>query len=302
VDLRHFETFVRIAELRSFTKAAEDLCLTQPTVSKQVVDMEQYFEIRLIDRTKRNVELTKAGEILFKYARDFLDLKKELVQAVADFRGLKSGFIHLGASNIPGIYIIPKVLNRFKERYGEIGLKMTISDSEDVMSRVEHGEIDIGCVGARDEARKLHFKKFLDDTIVMAAPLSFPESIAVEDLVKYPLIIREPGSGTRTSFEAALKRVTSVDVRRFNVTAELTDTEAIKVLVRNGMGMAYISRMAVAEDLDRGNLKVMKVVGFPGVRRSFFIVTREGKTVLPQIEVFIDMMNSMKKEFLPRPS
>jgi DNA-binding transcriptional LysR family regulator len=303
VDLRHFETFVRTAELRSFTKAADDLCLTQPTVSKQIVDLERYFEIRLIDRTKRNVELTRAGEILFKYAKDFLDLKKELVQAIADFRGLKSGFINLGASNIPGIYIIPKVLNRFKATYGGISLRMTISDSLDIMSRVERGEIDIGCVGARDEARGLDFRKFLDDTIIIVAPSSnFPESISLGDLSKYPLITREPGSGTRKSFEAALRRVRSDSATGLNVAAELTDTEAIKVLVRNGMGMAYISRMAVAEDLDRGTLKVMNVAGFSGIRRSFFIVTRKGKTVLPHVRAFIETMNSMKKDLLPRPS
>ncbi len=298
MDLRHLETFVRIAELKSFTKAAEDLYLTQPTVSKQIVDLERFFGIRLIDRTKRSVELTGAGAILFKYAKDFMELKKELIQTIADFKGLKNGAIHLGASNIPGIYILPKVIKSFKEKYGDITLRMTISDSGDVITRTEQGQMDVGFVGAKDETRKLDYKKFLEDTIVMVGPNSYPDTIRPIDLKAYPFIIREPGSGTRRSFETALKKLDVESPGRMNVVAELTDTVAIKELVKNGMGMAYISRMAVAEDLAAGRLKLLRLAEFSGVKRSFFIVTRKGKTMLPQVRALIDTIDALKKASL----
>lgn len=298
MDLRHLETFVRISELKSFTRAAEELYLTQPTVSKQIVDLERYFDIRLIDRTKRSVELTRAGELLLRYAKDFIYLKREVIEAMANFKGLKKGAIHIGASNIPGIYILPGVLNSFRERFPEIVIRMTISDSKDIMVRVEQGELDIGFVGAKDDARKLEYKKFLDDTIIMVAPGAFPDSIDMKDLGNYPLIARETGSGTRKAFDTALRKLNAEAAAGLRVTVELTDTEAIKELLKNGMGMAYISRMAVHEELTKGILKILRIPGFSGIKRSFFIVTKKGKTVLPQAKALVDTIESLKKNLL----
>jgi DNA-binding transcriptional LysR family regulator len=106
MNLRHLETFVKIGQLKSFTRAGEELHLTQPTVSKQMVDLEKFFDIRLIDRTKRGLAFTRAGEILFKYAKEFLALQEETISAIAAFKGLKRGNIRIGASNIPGGYIL----------------------------------------------------------------------------------------------------------------------------------------------------------------------------------------------------
>jgi len=126
MDLRHLETFVKIAELSSFTKAAEELYITQPTVSKQIVDLEAYFGVRLIDRTKRQVILTRAGEILLKYGKDFMALRKETIDAIDAFKGLKKGLVIVGASNIPGVYILPQVLKAFRENYSGIRIKLII--------------------------------------------------------------------------------------------------------------------------------------------------------------------------------
>ncbi len=120
MELRLLETFLKIAELKSFTRAADELCITQPTVSKQIVDLEHFFEVRLIDRTKRMVTLTKAGEILYQYALEMVNLKKDTIEAIASFRGLKKGKMTLGASTIPGIYIMPRLLSDFKKQYAGI--------------------------------------------------------------------------------------------------------------------------------------------------------------------------------------
>ncbi len=235
MDLRHLETFIKIAERKSFTKAAEELYRTQPTVSKQIVDLERYLEVKLIDRTKRNVALTKAGEILLKYAKDFLHLKKEAIDAIAAFKGLKKGSMLVGASNIPGIYMLPQVLNLFRNQYNGIQLKLVISDTKDITHRVEQGECDVGFVGAKDETKKLDYRKFLDDIIIMIAPREYPDSIHVKSLKDYPLIIREEGSGTRNSFELALKKSHVMRATDLKVAAELSDTEAIKEAVKNGI-------------------------------------------------------------------
>ncbi|OPY79731.1 MAG: HTH-type transcriptional activator CmpR [Syntrophorhabdus sp. PtaU1.Bin058] len=295
MDLRHLETFVKIAELKSFTKTAEELFLTQPTVSKQIVDLERYFGVRLIDRTKRAVTLTKAGEILLRYAKDFLSLKRETVDAIAAFKGLQKGDITVGASNIPGVYILPGLLNIFKQQYSGIRIRLIIADSKAIIQNMEEGEIDVGFVGAKDESKKIEYKKFLDDTIVMIAPPSFPDTIHIKHLKDYPLIIREHGSGTRNHFESSLKRLKGDVLPGLQVVAELTDTEAIKEAVKNGMGISYISKMAIVHELANNNLKCLNIEGLPNIVRSFYIVTKKGKTIAPPIKALLDIIDKWRR-------
>jgi DNA-binding transcriptional LysR family regulator len=295
VDLRHLETFVKIAELKSFTAAAEALYLTQPTVSKQIVDLERYFDIRLLDRTKRSVALTKAGEILLKYAKDFLYLKKELGEAMADFKGLRSGDLQIGASSIPGVYILPQLLQMFKGEYDRIQVRLLISDSGIVTKRMEDGDIDIGFVGAREESTKVEYRKIMDDTIILVAPLGYPDEIPAADLVRYPFISRELGSGTRKSFDAALSRLGIIPGKNLQITAELSDTEAIKGAVKSGMGISYISELAVTGEISRYDLKQFRVTGFQNLKRAFYVITRKGKAKPPQVKALMNILDKWKK-------
>jgi len=295
MELRHLEAFVKIAELKSFSKAAEELFLTQPTVSKQIIDLENYFKIKLFDRTKRSVSLTRAGDLLLRYAKAFISLKKEMVEAIDAFKGLKAGNILVGASSIPGIYIIPQALNIFKQKYDGIKVKLIVSDSKEIIGKMEHGEIDIGFVGAKDVSKNLNYKKLFDDTIVIAAPKSFPGSVAIKDLKDYPIIIREAGSGTRDCFDSALRRLHIDITDSLKVVAELTDTEAIKEAVKHGLGMTYISSMAIEGEVKKGTVKIMHIVGLKELKRSFFIITKKGKTILPHVKALMDTIDTWRK-------
>jgi len=295
MNIHQLETFVRIIEAKSFTKAAEELCLTQPTVSKQIVDLEQFFQVRLIDRTKRSLALTRAGEILFNYAKGFLALKREAIDAMAAFRGLKSGSLRLGASSIPGVYILPPILKAFKSRFSGVELTLVLSDSKDITSRVENGDIDVGFVGSREETKRIAYRKFLEDNIIFVAPLDFAEAIDIHDIADYPLLIREPGSGTRKCFETALRK-RHLKLEDLHVVGELGDTEAIKAAVREGMGISYISNRAVREELERGLLKVLPVKGLPGVKRSFYVITKKGRSISPQTEALFRIITEWRHD------
>jgi len=295
MDLRHLETFVKTAELHSFTKAAEELCITQPTVSKQIVDLEGYFGVKLIDRTKRQVALTRAGEILFKYGKDFMALRKETIDALEAFKGLKKGTIIVGASTIPGIYILPHVLNIFRDQYNGIRIKLIVSDSKDIMDKMEQGQIDVGFVGARDNSKKLEFKKLFEDTIVIIAPRNYPASIPLDNLKKFPFIAREQGSGTRNFFYSALKKAGINPATDLQVVAELTDTEAIKEAVKSGMGISCVSKMAVSGAISQGHVIRMRVKGIEDLRRSFYLVSRKGKSLLPQVKALIEIFDRWKE-------
>ena len=293
MNIHHLETFVRIIEAKSFTKAAEELSLTQPTVSKQIVDLEQFFQVRLIDRTKRSLALTRAGEILFNYAKDFVALKREAIDAMAAFRGLKSGSLRLGASSIPGVYILPPILKAFKSRFSGVELTLVLSDSKDITTRVENGDIDVGFVGSREETKRIAYRKFLEDNIIFVAPLDFAEAIDIHDIADYPLLTREPGSGTRKCFETALRK-RHLKLEDLHVVGELGDTEAIKAAVREGMGISYISNRAVREELERGLLKVLPVKGLPGVKRSFYVITKKDRSISPQAEALFRIISEWR--------
>jgi DNA-binding transcriptional LysR family regulator len=296
MELRHLETFLKIAELKSFTRAADELCITQPTVSKQIVDLERYFDVRLIDRTKRTVTLTKAGEILLQYALEIVNLKKDTIEAIASFRGLKKGKMTLGASTIPGIYIMPRVLSTFKARYAGINFELVISDTKDIIEKMENGFLDVGMVGAKNDTSKIDFKKLIDDTIVFIAPPDQPATMTIAELMERPVIARERGSGTRNTLEASLAKLKEFRKRGLNIVAELSDNEAIKRAVMNGMGMAYISRIAVAGEVSAGTLREVSIKGLPEIKRSFFTITRKGKTILPQVKVLMEIIDKWRKD------
>ena len=294
MNLRQLETFVKIGQLKSFTRAGEELHLTQPTVSKQMVDLERFFDIRLIDRNKRGLALTRAGEILFTFAKEILALQEETVSAIAAFKGLKRGTIRIGASNIPGVYILPPILKRYRELHDGVQLALTISDTKAVLDQVEQGDLDIGFVGARDEHRKLLYHSFLDDLIVMVAPSAYPDTITSEEMRRYPLIVREAGSGTRQSFDAAVKK-RGLGAKDFNVVAELGDTQAAKEAVKSGMGLAYLSRRAINEELASRTLKVVTVEGVPAIKRSFYMILKKGRSQTPQVEALLKTIQEWKK-------
>ncbi len=295
MDFHQLETFIKVVELKSFTKAAEAVCLTQPTVSKQIVELERFLDVKLIDRTKRSVVLTRAGEIFFSYARSFINLRKEALDTIAAFKGVKTGRLLIGASTIPGIYVLPKVLSSFKKQYDGIDVRLTISDTKGIVQKMHDEEIDIGFVGAMSNDSQIDYRKFIDDTIVFIAPPSYASVIDREDLKTYPLIAREPGSGTRNNFEAALTKVRNLSLSDFNVSVELTDTQAIKEAVKNGMGISYISRMAIMDELASRKLKLVSIDGIPEIRRSFYIITRKRRTMPPQVKALLKIIEIWRK-------
>lgn len=295
MELRLLETFLKIAELKSFTRAADELCITQPTASKQIVDLENFFNVKLIDRTKRTVTLTKAGEILHQYALEMVSLKKDTIDAIASFRGLKRGKMTLGASTIPGIYIMPRLLSDFKKRYEGIKFELIIADTKEIVEKMENGFLDFGIVGSRTETGKIDFKKLIDDTIVFIGPPDLPGRITIEQFRQTPLIARERGSATRNTVESALTRIRGLDRDRLNIVAELSDNEAIKQAVMSGMGTTYISSLAVGGLIRDGMVKKITVEGLPEIKRSFFAITRKGKTILPQVKVLIEIIDKWRK-------
>lgn len=294
MNLKHLETFVKIIDLKSFTKASEELYLTQPTVSKQIVDLERLLKVRLIDRTKRSIELTKAGEILYRYARELLAVQKGAIEAIAAHRGMRSGMLRIGASSIPGVYVLPQVLKLYREQFEGVELSLVISDTAQTVAGVLDSTLDVGFVGAKEDSGKVVYKSFLNDLIVLIAPVAFPDVVSLEKLKSLPLVVREPGSGTRRCFEAVLKKK-GLASDSLKIVAELGDVEAVKEAVKGGMGYSYMSNRAIKGEVAAGRLRILSVDGFPPIKRTFYVITKRSRSVSPQVEALLKTMEVWRK-------
>ena len=208
MDLRQLEIFVKVTELKSFSKAAEALFLTQPTVSEHIRTLEQELGVRLLDRLGRGAESTAAGRLLLSHATRILQLQREALQAMDSFQGRLAGELLVAASTIPGEYVLPPLIGRFKEKFPDIAITLLIGDSRAVVDWVAEGRAEVGVVGARLPHRGVEYRELMPDELVLVVPAGHPwhgkKEVGLEDLRTEPLLLRERGSGTRAALESAL--------------------------------------------------------------------------------------------------
>ncbi len=294
MDLRRLEVFVKVAELGSFSRAAEALFLTQPTVSEHVRGLEDDLGVQLLDRLGRGASPTPAGELLLGYARRMLALTVETRQAIERFQGRMIGELVVGGSTIPGEYLLPALIGQFKAKYPEISISLRVSGSRHVTEWVEEGRVEIGMVGARPTSRALVARELMADTMVMVVPAEHRWAArgraTLADLRGESLVLRERGSGSREAFERALADA-GLDLSAFRVAGEMGSTQAVKQAVRAGIGITMISRVAV-EDECRARLLACVSIADLHVARSFYLVTHRERTRSPLAQAFLEFVES----------
>ena len=288
VDLRQLEIFAKVAELGSFSKAAEALHLTQPTVSEHIRTLEDEFGARLLDRLGRGAAVTRAGQLLLSYAQRMLALSREARQAMDGFHGRMSGELLMGASTIPGEYVLPAMVGRFKDKYPDISITLLIGGSQTVVDWVAEGRAELGVVGARPSHRGIEYKELMPDDVVMVTLGTHPwhgrKQVTLDELRTEPLLIRERGSGTRAALESALAEV-GTDLGAFRVAGEMGSNQAIKQAVKAGVGVSVMSRRAVEEECKSGLLWCLRIKDLH-VARSFYLATHRERSRSPLAEAF----------------
>jgi len=288
VDLRQLEIFVKVAELGSFSRAAEALFLTQPTVSEHIRTLEDELGVRLLDRLGRGAAVTKGGALLLSHAQRMLALAREARQAMESFQGRMSGELLVGASTIPGEYILPALIGRFKEKFPDIAITLLIGDSQAVTEWVAEGRAEIGEVGARSTHRGIEFRELMPDDIVLIVSSTHPwhgrKQVTLEELRGEPLLLRERGSGTRGALETALREA-GADIAAFRVVGEMGSTQAIKQAVKAGVGVSLVSRRAVEEESRAGSVWYLRVTDLK-VTRAFHLATNRERSRSPLAEAF----------------
>jgi DNA-binding transcriptional LysR family regulator len=288
MDLRQLEIFVKVAELKSFSKAAQALRLTQPTISEHIRTLEQELGVRLLDRLGRGAEATRAGQLLLSHATRMLQLQRETLQAMDSFQGRLAGDLHVAASTIPGEYVLPALIGRFKEKFPDIVISLLIGDSRAVVDWVIDGRAEVAVVGARLAHRGIEYRELMPDELVVVVPVAHPwhgkKEIALADLRAEPMLLREQGSGTRAAFESALAQA-GQDLSTFRIVGEMGSTQAIKQAVKAGVGVSVISRRAVDEDYRSGLVWCLKIRDLK-ITRAFHIATHRDRSRSPLAEAF----------------
>ena len=290
MDLWQLHIFCKVVELKSFSKAAEAIHLSQPTVSSHIRDLEEYFGCRLIDRLAKEAAATKAGELLYGYARRLISLREEAETALAVFHGKMKGRLAIGGSTIPGTYVIPRWVGSFKTRFPDVIISLVIGDTEKIIGATLSGELELGIVGARTENKNIFQDPLIDDEMCLIVPAnhkwSQKKKIELSRLLKEPFIIRERGSGTLKSIQQNLSG-RDVRIDDFNVVAEMGSTEAVCQAIKNGVGVSIVSKIAVSEELKSGTLRALMIAGF-NLRRNFYLTRHKYRSLSPLGNTFAE--------------
>ena len=289
VTLRQLRTFKTVADLNSFSLAAQKLKLSQPSVSYQVKELEETLGLPLLDRLGKRVQLTEAGTVLYGYARRTLDVVDEAALVMEEMRGIRRGSLRVGASTTVGIYLLPAALGAFKKLHPGLVISLEIGAREQVQKQVLRNELDLAVVGPALKEPDLAIIPFLSDELVVVAPaghaLASRRGLSLKDLSDLPFVMREPASGSRLSLEKAARKAGA----RLRVAMELGSNGAIKHAVESGLGLAVLSRYACALELAGGRLVELDVTGFP-IRRDWHIVHLRRRRLPSSVTEFIDFL------------
>ena len=282
---RRLQVFHAVARLLSFTKAADALHMTQPAVTFQIRQLEEYFDTRLFDRTHNRISLTDAGQRVYEFADRIFQLYGEMENVVRKITGEVSGVLLIGASTTIAEYMLPSLLGGFKSEYPDVNIQLKVSNTEGIVSMVEDNTIDLGVVEAPVSNKNLAVEVCRHDQLVAIVPPDHPlaarERVASAALLDHPYISREEGSGTREVIEEYLAGV-GLNGDDLKTRMELGSPEAIKRAVEVGMGISVISRATVLKELKLGTLRAVPLD--PPLERPFSFVHQKQKFRLRVID------------------
>jgi DNA-binding transcriptional LysR family regulator len=272
MDTRQLAAFCAVVERKSFSHAAERLGVTQPAVSLQIRSLEQRLGRQLLDRSGRRVEPTEAGRRLYASAQRVLAAEEHLLEELdADDEGAITGTLELGASTGPGGTVVPLLLCQFQEQHPDLGVRLTVSDTQSVVDRVAGRELELGIVGAGRRHRGVAFEPFFSDEVVLACPADHRfagKTVSLDDLKGEKLIVMQDGAGVRQVIEDELRKA-GMRLRDLDVRLELGLQESVRSAVLAGHGIAFISRLAIEADIAAGRIATARVRGLDPVREIF---------------------------------
>ncbi|UOF91955.1 LysR family transcriptional regulator [Fodinisporobacter ferrooxydans] len=288
-------TFVTVAEKRSFTRAAEELHLTQSAVSREIEALEAEYETKLFDRTNKSVRLTRAGEILYYHGKNIVSEYYTAYRIISDLTGTAVGNLAIGSGYTFGEYLLPHAVAKFKSLYPLITPKITIMNSKRIGIQVLQHEVDLGIVDGKIELKGVTTQPFAQDEMMIVAPrghwLSRLDEVNIRDLVDETWILRESGSGTRSVIDRVFRDLgfSPISVMEFG------SNQIIKESVQAGLGISIISKWVFQKEVNFNLLHALRIKDYT-ISRDFFCVTHTSKFRTKALELFLDFLQLWARE------
>lgn len=291
MNLKQLEAFVCVAETKSFSRAARELYLTQPTVSAHISSLEKELNARLFVRNTKEVNLSDEGTSLYNYAKQMVVLEKQVEELFGKQEEGKGHCIRIAASTVPAQYLLPGILAEFNEKYPKEQFEIQETDSAGVVEKVVGQLVDVGFTGTIMSRKHCVYIPFYQDELIIITPNNekyrafLQENDGMSWITEVPVIMREEGSGTRKEAEKQLKK-NGIDIEALHVIASIDNQETIKRSVENGMGVSVLSRLAAQKEIESG-----QILGFPlaaGEKtRNINIVYNKNMKLARAVEKFV---------------
>lgn len=291
MDFKQLEVFVAVVKHQSFSKAARELFLTQPTVSAHIQNLERELDTVLINRSNKVITLTKSGEILYNHAIYILNNCKRALYDIKEYSGKIEGIIDIACSSIPETYILPDFLKDFSSSYPDVKFSISHYDSQYAISEILNERISFGLVGSKINNPQIKYLDLINDELILIAPndLNIPNEdgyIELDALKNLNFIMRKDGSGTRMLTMKTLSKH-NFPVDKLNITAYVESNEAIKEMVRIGFGVSFISKMSTMDYINSNKVRTYKIKDVEFNRQFYFIYSKK-KTFTPLEDKFLD--------------
>jgi DNA-binding transcriptional LysR family regulator len=297
VNLGWLETFIQVVEQGSISEGAKELNLTQPAVSKQIKNLEQYYGVLLLERSNRESKPTEAGKFIYHRAKEVLSKINNLKEEMTIFRTELRGRVRMGASSIPGEYVLPREIALFHRTYPYVQLSLEIGDSEGIIQGLKRDKYDFAVVGSVIDSGEFTFQPYTYDSIVPIArsghPLQELKRISPQGLIGETIVWREEGSGTRLVVEEKLERLKLLPGDLVDL-VQLGSTEAVVNAVEAGIGISFVSKRAAQKGIEAGRLTILNFQGFP-LERKLYLVTITNKYLSEAAQKMIDFLLQKEK-------
>ncbi len=295
MDIHQLKVFASVFKNKSFSRASEELHLTQPTISDHIRALEEDLDCRLFDRLGRTIVPTKEAEVLFSHAMEIIEKANIIKEAIGQTKKEIKGELIIGASTIPGTYLMPHIMAQFQKRYPAISFQILVSDSRDIVEKVSRHELLMGAVGAKTTNTQINYIPFMDDELIVVSSPSLikKEDMTIRELIKFPIILREEGSGTRKETEKILESK-GISFENIKIAGIFGSTDAVKQAVKAGLGVSILSRFSVTDELKHKILKEIKLIDLQ-MKRKFYIVTHKKRTLPQAYKMFLEHIMAESK-------
>ncbi len=289
MDIHHLKIFAAVFKNRSFSRASEELHISQPTISEHIKNLEHELNCTLFDRLGRTIVPTPQAELILPKALQVIEEVAAIPNLLMEACNTIRGHMTIGASTIPGTYLLPALASHFKKEHPDVSFEIRIHDTGLIAEMIANHELLFGVVGARVEQKQLMLQPFCDDELICAGIPALAKQCLNNKVLSAPFLQREEGSGTRLATEGFLGE-RGIKKKSLQIVATLGSTAAIKEAIKAGLGVSILSKMAITEELAAGTLCEI-ALGGPAMTRRFYLLRHKKRSLPPHYQAFYDMIS-----------